>query len=75
MTLLSLRSGAWNLGQEAFVLESFQTGSPHVVKQTYTAAKRDSIHHNLLEMMFETATALESRQTLLYTNPFGGGGV
>ena len=33
--------------------------------------KRDSIHHHLLEVIFETATVPESRQKLLYTTPSG----
>ena len=38
--------------------------------------KRDSIHHDLLEVTSETATATESRLKLLHTAPsLGGGGV
>ena len=33
--------------------------------------KRDSIHHHLLEVTFETANVLGLRQKLLYTTPSG----
>ena len=37
----------------------------------YCTGKRDSIHHHLLEVTFETTNVLESRQQPLYTNPSG----
>ena len=33
--------------------------------------KRDSVHHHLLEVIFETATVLELRQKLPHTTPSG----
>ena len=36
-----------------------------------SGGKRDSIHHHLLEVIFETATVPELRQTILYTTPSG----
>ena len=40
-------------------------------KGGFNNGKRDSLHHHLLEVMFETATVPELRQTLLYTTPSG----
>ena len=40
----------------------------------FYTGKRDSIHHHLLEVSFETATIPELRQQLLYTTLLGGGG-
>ena len=36
-----------------------------------TSGKRDSIHHHLLEAMYEATYMLELRQKLLYTTPSG----
>ena len=41
------------------------------VEAELVPGKTDSIHHELLEAIHETATVLELRQTLLYTTPSG----
>ena len=44
-----------------------KTGAP----KENVIGTRDSIHHNLLETIYETANVLESRQKRLYTTPSG----
>ena len=46
---------------------------PSMTVTCFPCGKRDSIHHHLLEVIFETATVPELRQKLLYP-PLGGGG-
>ena len=41
----------------------------------YYTGKRDSIHHQLLTTIYETATVLELRQSFYTPPPLGGGGV
>ena len=57
--------------EPAFVERAAGVIAKGVIAKGVRLAKRDSVHHHLLEAISETATVLELRRKLLYATPSG----